>query len=189
MNGYNSSEIYIPSDRDQQQLEQQASQLMAGLQFINPSQECEEVAMPFLCFYFFGLCDSSGQVQLPSSEQCEVISSETCASEIETVTTLFGSFLQCESLPINSIECTINGSSIISETTESNNTNSSSDEITCQVDFFLDNGTCRPKCGEWGINTKQARAVIKALEITASIIGIIGGIIALVLSLVRYKKM
>ena len=104
--------------------------------------------MPFLCFYLFGLCDSSGQVQLPSSEQCEIFSSETCASEIETVTTLFGSFLQCESLPINSVECAINGSSNIPETIRSNNSNSSSDEITCQVDFFLDNGTCRPKCGD-----------------------------------------
>ena len=188
-NGYNSSEIYIPSDRDQQQLEEQASQVMTGLQFRNPSQECEEVAMPFLCFYFFGLCDSSGQVQLPSFEQCELFSSETCASEIETVTTLFGSFVQCESLPINSVECAINGSSNIPETIRSNNNNSSSDEITCQVDFFLDNGTCRPKCGEWGINTKQAAAAIKVLEITATIIGIIGGIIFLAISLLRYKKM
>ena len=189
INGYNNSEIYIPSNRDQVQLEQQASQVMTGLQFLNPSQGCEEVAMPFLCFYFFGLCDSSGQVQLPSSEQCEMVSSETCANEIETVTTLFGSFLQCESLPINPVECTINGSSNIPETIQSNNSNSSSDKISCQVDFFLDNGTCRPKCGEWGINTKQATAALRAVDITAVIIGIIGGIIVLVLSLLRYKQM
>ena len=183
---FTSSEIYIPADRDQEQLEQRVNLLVTGLQSINPSQECAEVAIPFLCFYLFGLCDSSGQVRLPSSQQCETISSETCASETETVMGVFSSFLQCESLPINSIECVLNGSSIVPETTEGNST---SDEINCQVDFFLDNRTCVPKCGEWGIVAKEVTTAFKALETTASIIGIIGGMIALALSLLRYKNM
>lgn len=189
MSDYSSTEIYIPSDRDQDQLEQRASLLVTGLQSLDPSQECEAVAMPFLCLYFFGLCDSNGQVQLPSSQECETITSETCASETETVMGVFSSLLQCESLPSNSIECAVNssGPSIAPETTEDNN--STSGEINCQVDFFLDNRTCLPKCGEWGIFTKQVTATFIALEITASIIGIAGGIIALVVSLLRYKKM
>ena len=105
-NSYNSSEVYIPSDGDQQQLEQQVNQLIAGLQFLTPSPECNEAATLLICLVYFGLCDSSGELQLPSATQCETVSRETCASEFRMATAILGStsvtLPQCDTLPTTS---------------------------------------------------------------------------------------
>ena len=54
-------------------MEQQVQQLLNGLRFLNPTPECREVVEPFLCLYTFGLCDSSGELYLPSSGECETL--------------------------------------------------------------------------------------------------------------------
>ena len=43
--------------------------------------ECRAAALPFLCVYFFGLCDSTGKAYRPSSSQCTEISTGVCAIE------------------------------------------------------------------------------------------------------------
>ena len=107
----NGSQIYTPANGDQQQLEQQVTQLIGGLQFLTPSPECNETAIPFICFYYFGLCDSSGEILLPSATQCETVSNETCAREFQMAVTTLGSnaLPQCENLPstsqLNFTEC------------------------------------------------------------------------------------
>ena len=45
------------------------------------SDDCKAAALPFLCVYFFGLCDSTGKAHRPSSSQCTEISTGVCASE------------------------------------------------------------------------------------------------------------
>ena len=45
------------------------------------SDDCKAVALPFLCVYFFGLCDSTGKAYRPSSSQCTEISTGVCARE------------------------------------------------------------------------------------------------------------
>lgn len=97
----NGSQIYIPSNRDQQQLDLLVNQQIGSLQLLTPSPECNEAAIPLICFYYFGLCDSSGEVLLPSATQCETVSNKTCAREFQmAVTTLGRNVLpQCEDLP------------------------------------------------------------------------------------------
>ena len=103
-NSYSGSEVYIPSDRDQQQLEQQVTLLIAGLQSLAPSPECSEAAIPLICLFYFGLCDSSGELQLPSATQCETVSNRTCAREFQLATAILSSDVlpQCENLPTTS---------------------------------------------------------------------------------------
>ena len=100
-----SSEIFVSSTSSE--LEQQAQLLMFGLQSLNPTPECREVVEPFLCLYIFGLCDSSGELYLPSSGECETITTETCASEWTMAVSLLGSdqLPQCNSLPASSVVC------------------------------------------------------------------------------------
>ena len=100
-----SSEIHIAassSDRGQQ-----AQQFLTGLQILNPSPECREVVEPFLCLYVFGLCDSSGELYLPSSGECETLTTETCAREWTMAQSLLSSdqLPQCNSLPVTSVAC------------------------------------------------------------------------------------
>ena len=71
------------------------------------SPECREVAVPFLCWYIFGLCDNSNEtLYLPSADECAMITTEICAQEFSEIGTRFpGVVPQCESLPNTTVEC------------------------------------------------------------------------------------
>ena len=97
-----SDEISISvSSENQEDLEQQAIQLLVGLQFLGASPECENAAVPFLCRYTFPLCDSSGELYLPSPGECETLATETCAREWEEAVSFLGreQLPQCNLLP------------------------------------------------------------------------------------------
>lgn len=84
--------VFIGASISQDEVEIQVSNLLSGLQLLNPSAVCMEAVEPFLCLYYFGLCDnSSGQLYLLSSEECETITTETCSNEFETAVHLLGS--------------------------------------------------------------------------------------------------
>ena len=101
---------------NQADLEQQVNQLLAGLQFLNPSTECENAALPFLCRFTFPLCDSSGDLYLPSSGECETLTTVTCAREWEEAVAFLGRerLPQCESLSerVESLQCSVGMSSM-----------------------------------------------------------------------------
>ena len=88
-------------------MEQQAQQLLTGLQLLTPTPECRAVVEPFLCLYIFGLCDSSGELYLPSSGECETLTTETCVREWMMAVSLLGGdqLPQCNSLPASSVVC------------------------------------------------------------------------------------
>ena len=84
----------------QAEAELTVEKLLSGLLLLNPSPECSGAVEPFLCIYYFGLCDSSGELYLPSSGECETLTTETCASEFQTAISLLGreSLPQCDLL-------------------------------------------------------------------------------------------
>ena len=87
--------------------ETQVLTLYNGLQFLNPSPECEEAVLPFLCLFAFPLCDGSGQLYQPSFGECETLTQDTCGLEWATALSFLGSenLPQCGSLPETSLEC------------------------------------------------------------------------------------
>ena len=98
-----SSEIYVQLSAKQEDVESQVT-----LQLSNPSPECGEVVEPFLCFYYFGLCGSSGELYLPSAGECETLKTQTCAREFEIAVSILGnaSLPQCKVLPSDrEIDC------------------------------------------------------------------------------------
>ena len=108
----NGTEVFIPSGTNQMELEQQVIDFLSLFNLLNPSQECTEAFVPFLCFFTFRLCDnSSGDLRLPSSGECEMLTTETCASEFQTAVSLMGSdsLPQCQQLPnlppVNTEDC------------------------------------------------------------------------------------
>ena len=104
----NSTEIYISQmDGELDGLETQVRQILGGLQLLSPSQECSAAVEPFICLYYFGLCDSSGELYLPSSGECETLTTETCASEWVMAQSLLSSdqLPQCNSLSSVVKEC------------------------------------------------------------------------------------
>ena len=103
-----SDEVHIPSDVDQDRIEELLRTLIIALPLLNPTPECANEISPFLCFFYFGLCDSDGNTQQPSSAQCETIRDDTCVREFELAMGFIDSdqFPQCELLPTTIIECT-----------------------------------------------------------------------------------
>ena len=102
-----STNIFVRTLASQESLESEVSSLLSRLQLLSPSPECREVVEPFLCFYYFGLCDSSGELYLPSSGECEILTTETCAREFEIAVSVLGSanLPQCNTLSPTEIDC------------------------------------------------------------------------------------
>ena len=100
---YNSTEVYVSSNGRQSELERQLTTLLGGLKLIKPSLACQSAVVPFICFYYFSLCDD-GELYLPSSEDCITIASETCAVELQMAVSILGreSLPQCDLLSASS---------------------------------------------------------------------------------------
>ena len=96
-----STEVYIPSVGLQNEIEQRLASLVGGLQLVNPSPECQAAIVPFLCSYYFQLCDSSNTLHPPSLQDCVLIANQTCAREFQTAVTVLGrdNLPNCETLP------------------------------------------------------------------------------------------
>lgn len=107
----NTTEVYIPSTGNQSELEQQLTALLGGLQRLEPGPECQAAVVPFLCSYYFRLCDSDGRVHQPSSAECATIASETCAAEFQRAIQILGSgnLPRCDVLPPIGIDCQSGG--------------------------------------------------------------------------------
>ena len=102
-----SDDVYIPFGVDQEEMENQAALIIErGLDAIGASPECKERAIPFLCIYYFGLCDSGGVQHQPSMEECISVSTGTCQAEWITANLFLpGQLPTCESLQEGSIPC------------------------------------------------------------------------------------
>ena len=102
-----SDDVYIPFDRDQEEIENQAALIIErGLNAIGASPECKERAIPFLCVYYFGLCDSSGVEYQSSIEECTSVSTGICEAEWITANLFLpGQLPLCESLQEGSTHC------------------------------------------------------------------------------------
>ena len=105
-NGSTTTDIITAMDpvSSQQDKEEQAKLFIANL---DPSPECMEVVVPFLCFYIFPLCDSNGRPYQPSAAECTTVIDGICAREFESAATsaMSDQLPQCQLLPKNTLEC------------------------------------------------------------------------------------
>ena len=92
----------------QQNDESTASQILFGLDnFLNPSPECRELVVPFLCLYLFGLCDMSGIFIQPTIGQCEEIRDVVCHTEWATALRFNIDLPDCGIFPTESPSCPV----------------------------------------------------------------------------------
>ena len=91
----NTTDVYIsPRDQTQEALENIIS---LGINFVNSTSQCQEVIIPFLCFYYLRPCDADGVTYQPSVEDCIDVSTHICPREWAQTNCLLQSFGQ--SLP------------------------------------------------------------------------------------------
>ena len=83
----------------------------------------------------------------------------------------------------------ITGNSTINDSNSATN-DSNSTELVCSRDFYPDtDNTCKADCGKWKLyaSNKLENAML-TLIILATVIGLIGGAVVLILSCINYKK-
>ncbi len=96
--------VYISSDVDQTATESEVMLLQEGLSILSPSTECLDAVDPFICLYYLGLCDSSGNLFEPSTETCATISTDICQREWSTAK-MFVTLPTCDMFGDMSISC------------------------------------------------------------------------------------
>ena len=83
------------------------------LQLVQPSPECGEELLAFLCLEALaGFCDSSGAVHRSSRQECERVTTRTCAREFLQILPKLqesGTDMSCESFPEESSVCSSSG--------------------------------------------------------------------------------
>ena len=101
------TELGIPTSKDQQIMENKVQQILAAVPLLNPSPECAEKIKPFLCLHLFGLCDSSGSLHTVGREDCLELRDVVCSREWEkTVQTLGAEVVPiCEELTNITDDC------------------------------------------------------------------------------------
>lgn len=97
----NDSVIYISSTVEQSRWENGASSLL-GLKYLVP-KPCQDKLIPFLCLYFFNLCNKeTGTLLKPSSQQCVELRDKVCATNWKRAMKIdqFAHLIpNCDSLP------------------------------------------------------------------------------------------
>jgi hypothetical protein len=102
----NSAEILVVLTESQQAIFEQG--LSALRPFLSTSPECGDELLEFFCLEA-GLCDPAGVIQRTSRQECERITTRTCATEFQQVLPILqggGLDVACDTFPEESSACT-----------------------------------------------------------------------------------
>ena len=73
---------------------------------LNPSPECSQNMVSFVCLYFFGLCGEEEDLIQPTMDECEDIQFKTCSREWELAIASGFDLPDCKMLPMEqNISC------------------------------------------------------------------------------------
>ncbi|XP_019848980.1 PREDICTED: uncharacterized protein LOC109580368 [Amphimedon queenslandica] len=182
------NELRVGSGLDQNSMEYNAVQFN---QYLNlASSECQQLAFPFFCLYFFPLCDCTSlqRTVKPTRELCVYIRDSICRAEWHQVGLLRPDLLpDCAQLPLRS-------QTIENNTTVCNNSEASSgsnfSNTTCEKNFIKDaDDFCWASCQNWKQDPESLSLAMKILNTSVSLTGLLMAVIALAFSLYEYKKM
>ena len=132
------------------------------------NSQCTENALSFFCNATYSLCD--GDIALPLSEECVQVRDDNCAAEWRIVDNL----LNTSSLDCGSFQ-TANDSFLPT--------------LTCPDNFeVVCNSLCLPSC-DFIVHSDTDVVVYRVLLSFFFIIGLIGGVITLIASVIKREKM
>ena len=137
--------------------------------------ECRQNAIPFICQYVYPPCLNNTSYQLINSEQCDYVKDEVCNTEWPIAEAILPGVLpNCEIL--------------VNETIEDypRLRQNDSNETFCidQFDTYC-NKLCVPSCKHFSQYDEATTSYRKAVDIIASIIGLIGGTLFIIIAVRR----
>lgn len=141
------------------------------------SKECASAVLPFLCQYVYPPCDDDGSVHFLTQEQCVNIRDQVCVSEWRiAMATELGLLL-----PV----CEVIGNDFNLSVQDVNR----SESLNCHYQFQDFCGVCLPLCDTFSQYTDQVNTNENIVIITADALAVIGGVIVLVVAVIRRKEM
>ena len=90
-----SDEVYVSSAIGQGETEVTAMGMISGLNFLNPSPTCLEMAERFLCLYLFPLCDVTNTTYHPTYNECVALTTDICQREWQMAVQLNSDLPKC----------------------------------------------------------------------------------------------
>jgi hypothetical protein len=170
---------------DQAMAEADIGDLLYALDLlIQPSDECRDAVVPFLCLYTFGMCGMNNDDYRPSAAECIEIRDSICESEWKKAKGLLEEFNQ-PPLP----DCSTLGDEGLDCDRISLNESKSECTIQCHQHFYCDNNFCKPRCDRFREYSESYIALSDALTITAGCAGLLCGIAVVVIFLLRRKTL
>jgi len=133
---------------------------------------CVEASKPFICQYVFPPCDSNGDYELVTEDQCLYVQDEACPVEWLLAKSFFPNLIPDCGL--------LNGSSEVID---------NSTAISCPNNFKLFCESCLPLCSSFSQYDNATTDIRKIVDITAALTAIVGGVLLIILSIIKRKKM
>ena len=143
------------------------------------SKECNQAAKPLICDYVYPICDSNGYYKYASKEECVRVRDVICAAEWQIALSLVPHVLpNCDILPDAEFD--------VIDTQQNNATTIP----VCPEEFKLYcNKSCLPLCDSATQGDESETLSRKRADIAAGLLGIIGGILLIALSVLRRESM
>ena len=144
------------------------------------TKECSEAAKPLICHYIYPFCSiDENYYQFPSKKDCVHVRDVSCATEWQIALAIMPDILpKCELLDS------------MDEEFEIVNITSSNEAPTCPKHFKLFcNETCLPLCESFSDHTENDTTSRILADIAAAILGIIGGVLLITISIFRRDSM
>lgn len=153
------------------------------------TKECREATKPFICRYVFPPCDNNGGYQFITKDECLNLQHVVCASEWIIALSIAPELVpDCEQLNNTvTVAGDFNQSPRDSQQLNFNSSNANH----CPENFgaFCNNTKCLPLCSQFSQHNKITTTVRKSIDIFAAALAIIGGILSIILTVIRRKKM
>ena len=146
---------------------------------IYASQKCRQIAIPFVCQYVYPPCLNDTSYQLITGEQCLYVKDKVCKTEWPAAESYSPGLLP---------NCEI----FINQTLEDNPgvQQNDSNETFCidQFDTYCDK-LCVPSCKHFSQYDEATTSSRKAIDVIASIIGLIGGTLFIIIAVRRRENL
>ena len=142
-------------------------------------QKCKQIAIPFICQYIYPPCLDNGSYQLITGEQCLYVKDEMCKTEWPIAEAYSPGLLP-------NCEIFVNQTSEDYVRLQQNVSN----ETFCidQFDTYCDK-LCVPSCKHFSQYDEATTSYRKAIDIIASIIGLIGGTLFIIIAVRRRENL
>ena len=148
------------------------------------SEECREATKPFICHYIFPPCENNGGYRFISKDQCLNLQHVVCAREWIIALSIAPELVpDCERLNDTF------GKNAGRSTVQSNE--NSSNISNCPENFggFCNNTKCFPLCSQFSQYDEITTTVRKIVDIFAAVLSILGGMLSIILIIIRRNKM